>query len=218
MTNTPEKEQDDEGKAELPSKRRWYQYSLLELLAVSVLLIVFIGAIAGLNTYAYIYADDFEYMDWVFEIRRSLGESIGYGFLTTYWALASTDFPGWFCAAVIAFSLGLIRNRYTHVAAVVLSISSVITEMISRFVIPSFLFIPKLWLVCFTGGLISIFSWFVGWIIRGRHYDAARPIQNKWISIAILVILLAIILPLSIFGWWVLRIPLPPEMREALEM
>jgi len=47
MTNTPEKEQDDEGKGELPTKRRRFQYSLRSLLLVITVLCIWFAYIAN---------------------------------------------------------------------------------------------------------------------------------------------------------------------------
>ena len=71
---------------------------------------------------------------------------------------------------------------------------------------PSFLGMANLYIICFVGGVIVFMSWLLGWGIRGRYAKVEGPLENKFSRIVLPITLFICILPLSLFGWWVLEI------------
>ena len=190
------------------SKSYRLQFGLGATIGVVLLLPVMVGVAAAIESLALDAGDTyFNYLDNAWTLRQTLLDSgVPIRFVTHYYTLAFLSFPGWVSLALISFALGLVHSRFLHVMAVVLSFATVLSQMYSIFVgMPSFLGMPNLYIICLAGGVVVFSSWLLGWIIRGRYNHADRRLNNMSFKVAAQIAIFAGILPLSVYGWWVLK-------------
>ena len=191
------------------SESRRLRFDLRTIIAVVLLISVMVGVAAAIDSLAFLAGESyFDYHNRAWELRQSLLNSgVSVQFVTHYYTIAYPCFPGWLCLALIAFALGLGRSRLLHMAAVVLALTTVLSQMYSRFVgTPSFLGMSNLYIICFLGGVIVFMSWLLGSGIRGRYAQVEGPVENNFSRIVLPITLFACMLPLSLFGWWTLEI------------
>ncbi|MEK6246586.1 MAG: hypothetical protein N2C12_00305 [Planctomycetales bacterium] len=191
------------------SESRRLRFSLRTIITVILLLPVLVGVAAAIDSLAFFAGQFyFDYHNRAWTLRQTLLDSgVPIHFVTHYYTLAYALFPGWLCLAWISFALGLVRSRLFHVVAVVLALATILSQMFGWFIgMPSFLGMPNLYVIIFSGGIIVFTSWLLGWIIRGRDSRAETYSGNSSAKVIVQILLFACILPLSIYGWWVLEI------------
>lgn len=194
---------------EKPKKRRM-QFSMRTLILAPLIMIVFVGLAVSVDAYASLVSYRLFGIGWEGEARNwLLGVGVPVRLVTGYVALALLRLPGWLVLAVVLFVLGLQRSAHAHFMAWLLALADPLSEFISvswlvasdffpDSVTPTYFYIQ---VVTAFGLALGIVAWFLGWWIRGRHYDDTAEHQITWMSRTVQIVVWTLVLIASGYGW-----------------
>lgn len=195
---------------EEPSERRRTQFTIRGLLLVPILMVIFVGLAATIDNVA----DTICLLSigdaWFLEIQYWLiGAGVPASFVTKYVPFALLRLPEWIVLAVAALTLGLQRSRRSRLLAWLLILSFPLSEAIADSWHTSSGDIPgidllmsfRIRIVSAFGLLVGIIPWFLGWWIRGRHYDDTAERRTTRVSRSVQIVVWTLVLIGSGSGW-----------------
>lgn len=186
------------------------QFTIRGLLLVPLLLVIFVGLAAMIDDVA----DTICLLSigdaWFLEIQSWLIRAgIPASFVTKYVPFALLRLPEWIVLAAVTLTLGLQRSRRSHLLAWLLILSFPLSEAIADSWHTSSGKIPgidllmsfRIRIVSAFGLLVGMTPWFLGWWIRGRHYDERPERRASRLSHSVHIAIWSLVLIGSGYGW-----------------